>query len=179
VASSFPASGRGRAVHALHRAEDAVLAILLGAMILLAPLQIALRGLLGSGIAWVDPLLRVLVLWLGLLGAVAASREGRQITIDVISRVATGRARAAVAVLTNLFTSAVTAFAAYHATLFVASEYAFESVAFSGIPSWVLASVIPFAFGAIALRHAVYAALDLRSLFRGEDEQPTPGAPSR
>lgn len=179
MASSSPASGRGRAIHALHRTEDAILALLLGAMILLAPLQIALRGLLGSGIAWVDPMLRVLVLWVGLLGAVAASRESRQITIDAISRMVTGRARAAVAALTNFFTSAVTGFAAYHAALFVISEYEFESVAFSGIPSWVLASVIPFAFGAIATRHAAYAALDLRSLVRGDDEQRAPGAPSR
>jgi TRAP-type C4-dicarboxylate transport system permease small subunit len=170
VASSPPAKGRGRAIRALHRTEDVILALLLGAMILLAPLQIALRGLLGSGVAWIDPMLRVLVLWLGLLGAVAASRESRQITIDVISRVVAGRARAAVAALTNLFTSAVTSFAAWHATLFVASEYEFESVAFSGIPSWLLASVIPFAFAAIALRHSAYAALDLRNLVRGDDE---------
>ncbi len=98
-----------------------MLALLLGAMILLAPLQIALRGVLGTGTAWVDPLLRVLVLWLGLLGAVAASRESRQITIDVLARMLTGRARAAVGAVTNSFTSAVAGFVAYHGARFVAS----------------------------------------------------------
>ncbi len=159
-----------------------MLALLLAAMIFLAPLQIALRGLLGTGIAWVDPLLRVLVLWLGLLGAVAASREGRQITIDMLSRMLAGRARAAVGAVTNFFTSAVAGFVAYHGARFVASEFHFESVAFSGITSWGLASVIPFGFAAIALRHLGFTALDLRTLFRGEgddDDERRPGAPSR
>ena len=159
-----------------------MLAVLLGAMILLAPLQIALRGVLGTGTVWVDPLLRVLVLWLGLLGAVAASRESRQITMDVLARMLTGRARAAVGAVTNVFTSAVAGLVAYHGARFVASEFHFESVAFSGIPSWGLASVIPFAFAAIALRHVGFAALDLRTLFRGEgddDDERRPGAPSR
>jgi TRAP-type C4-dicarboxylate transport system permease small subunit len=160
-----------RAIDALHRVEDATLALLLSAMILLAALQIALRGLLGTGITWVDPLLRVLVLWLGLLGAVAASREGRQITIDVLSRMLPGRARVAVGAVTNLFTSAVAGFAAYHGARFVASEFQFESVAFSGIPSWGLASVIPFAFAAIALRHVGFAAVDLHALLRGEGDE--------
>ena len=161
-----------------------MLALLLGAMILLAPLQIALRGLLGTGTAWVDPLLRMLVLWLGLLGAVAASRAGRQITIDVLSRMLDARARAAVGAVTNLFTSAVAGFVAYHGARFVASEFHFETVAFSGIPSWGFASVIPFAFAAIAMRHVGFAALDLRTLFRREgegddDDGRRPGAPSR
>ena len=92
---------------ALHRLEEAVLALLLGAMIVLASLQILLRGAFGSGLAWADPLLRVLVLWVGLLGAVTASREGRQITVDVLSRLLSERARAAVGAITGLFTAGV------------------------------------------------------------------------
>ena len=63
-----------RAQDLLHRVEDAVLALLLGAMILLAPLQIALRLFFNEGLTWADPLIRVLVLWVGLFGAISASR---------------------------------------------------------------------------------------------------------
>ncbi len=154
---------------ALHRLEEAVLALLLGAMIVLASLQILLRGALGSGLAWADPLLRVLVLWVGLLGAVTASREGRQITVDVLSRLLPPRPRAAAGAVTSLFTAGVAAVVAVHAARFVASERAFASVAFSGIPAWWLESVIPFAFVAIALRYLGVAAVNLRALVRGED----------
>jgi TRAP-type C4-dicarboxylate transport system permease small subunit len=154
---------------ALHRFEEALLALLLGAMIVLASLQILLRGALGSGIGWVDPLLRVMVLWVGLLGAVTASREGRQITIDVLSRLLPGRARAAVGVVTSVFTAAVASVVAFHAARFVASEREFASVAFSGVPAWLLELVIPVAFAAVALRYLGLGAVDLLLLVRGED----------
>ena len=153
---------------ALHRLEEAVLALLLGAMIVLASLQILLRGAFGSGLAWADPLLRVLVLWVGLLGAVTASRVGRQISVDVLSRLLSGRARAAAGAVTSLFTAGVAAVVAVHAVRFVASEREFASVAFSGIPAWWLESVIPFAFAAIALRYLGHAAGNVLALVRGE-----------
>jgi TRAP-type C4-dicarboxylate transport system permease small subunit len=149
---------------ALHRVEDALLAVLLGAIVLLAPLQIALRELFGAGLPWVDPLLRALVLWVGLLGALAASRDGRQISIDAISRVLPARARAAAAVLTSLITAGISGLVAYHGARFVHSELQFESPAFSGIPAWCLESVIPFAFGGIALRYLLLGLAEARAL---------------
>ena len=70
----------------LHRAEDALLVFLLSAMIVLAATQILLRNFLDSGFVWIDPLLRVLVLWLGLIGATVATRNNRHIRIDLLSR---------------------------------------------------------------------------------------------
>ncbi len=160
-------AGLGRA---LHRVEDAVLAVLLGAIVLLAPLQIALRELFGAGLVWVDPLLRALVLWVGLLGALAASRDGRQISIDVISRVLPARARAEAGALTSLFTAGISGLVAYHGARFVVSELRFESVAFSGIPAWLLESVIPFAFGWIALRYLLLGLAEVRALRAGRTE---------
>jgi len=169
TADRSPADPRhpvARAVAALHRLEDALLALLLGAMILLAPLQILLRGLFDAGFGWSDPLLRVLVLWVGLLGALAASRDGRQIRIDVLARVLAGRARAAAESVTSLFTAGVCGVVAFHAGRFVISEREYGVVAFSGVPAWVLESIIPFAFGAIALRFALTCAVNLREAVR-------------
>ena len=65
-----PGSGRFRLLAgALGRLEDALLVALLGVLLLLASTQILLRNLFDAGLTWADPLLRVLVLWLGLLGA--------------------------------------------------------------------------------------------------------------
>jgi TRAP-type C4-dicarboxylate transport system permease small subunit len=172
VGSSPIAKALDHSIRLLHRAEDALLVLLLGAAVVLAPLQIVLRGAFGAGIAWGDPLLRVLVLWLGLLGALAASRDGRLINIDVVSRILSPRPRAAAGAVTSLFSAGVSGIVAYHAARFVASELRFGSVAFSGIPAWVLESVLPFAFGAIALRYLLRFASDLGALFSRE-QQPT------
>jgi len=177
VASSLLPTGAKPARGALYRLEEAALTLALGAMIVLSSLQILLRGVFDAGIAWADPMLRVLVLWVGLLGAITASREGRQITVDVVSRLLSGRARAAVGAVTNLFTAGVAGVLAYHGARFVASEHEFASVAFSGVPAWALESIIPFAFAAIALRYLGHAAEDLWALLRGEN--PAEGTRSR
>lgn len=150
-----------RALGLLHAVEDAFLALLLGLMVLLAPLQIFLRNFFDLGITWADPLLRVLVLWVGLLGAVAASRGNRQISVDVVSRLLAPRPQALVGVVTGAFTAFVSAYVAWHAGRFVATELEYESIAFSGIQAWIFQVVIPFAFGAIALRYAIYTAVDV------------------
>ncbi len=142
----------------LHWAEDLFLASLLGLMVLLAPLQIVLRLGFDQGLIWADPLLRVLVLWVGLVGAVSASRGNRHISIDVLSRFAPPRIRAGMGVVTSLFTAAISALVAYHSGRFVAMEREYESIAFSGIDAWILQVVMPVAFGIIAIRYVLYTA---------------------
>ena len=154
-------SGTGavaRALEVVQRVEDAALALLLGLMVLLAPLQIFLRSFFDAGITWVDPLLRVLVLWVGLLGAVAASRGNRHIAVDVLSKVIPERARAAFGIATGLFTAVISAVVAYQGGRFVVAERSYQSMAFAGIQAWIFEIVIPFAFGVIALRYLLYCA---------------------
>lgn len=152
----------------IHKIEDAFLALLLGAMVLLAPLQIFLRNFFDQGVTWGDPLLRVLVLWVGLLGAVSASRGDRHITIDVFSRFVGDRLRLVLRIATSIFTVVVCALVAYHSAQFVMLEHEFESEAFSGMPAWIMQVVIPFAFGAIGLRYLAYAVNDGLRIVRGE-----------
>ena len=155
-------------VGVVHRVEDIFLALLLGAMILLAPLQIFLRNFFDEGVTWGDPLLRVLVLWVGLLGAVSASRGDRHIGIDVFSRFVGDRFRLLLRVATSVFTVVVCALVAWYSGQFVAIEREYESVAFSGMPAWILQVVIPFAFSVMGLRYLAYAASDVMHLVRGE-----------
>ena len=73
--------GQFRAV--LHRIEDGILVAILCLMIGLAALQIVLRNFLGAGIVYADMLVRILVLWIGLVGAMVAARQNKHISIDV------------------------------------------------------------------------------------------------
>ena len=56
---------------------------------------------------------------------------------------------------------------AWHGWRFVRDEYEFESVAFAGLPAWAVESVIPFAFGMMALRFLLLTLASLRDFIRG------------
>jgi TRAP-type C4-dicarboxylate transport system permease small subunit len=155
-----------RALGWLHRFEDGLLALVLGAMVLLAPLQIVLRNFFDSGIAWGDPLLRALVLWVGLLGALAASRGNRQITVDVLSRILHGRAKSAAQAVTATFTSTVCFVIAWYSVTFIQSGLGTN--AFASVPSWTIEVIIPISFGLIGVRYVVQTCLHVRDFAAGE-----------
>ena len=137
--------------------ENALLALMLGSLILLSAGQILLRNLFDFGFPWTDPLLKMLVLWVGVLGAVAASRENKHIAIDVLSRILTGRALAALQMVVAFFTFIICALLAWYCYEFVLIEYAWSDVELAGLPSWFWQSVLPVGFGLIAWRYLVLA----------------------
>jgi TRAP-type C4-dicarboxylate transport system permease small subunit len=75
-----------RVLHYINRIEDWLLILMLSAMVILAVAQILFRNVFDSGIVWADPLLRTLVLWVALSGAVIATRTNNHIRIDILSR---------------------------------------------------------------------------------------------
>lgn len=151
-----------RSLSLLQRLEDAVLVGLLSVMIGMAVAQILLRNLFEGGILWGDLLVRVLVLWLGLLGAMVATRQNQHIRIDIISRFLPERVQRGVDALVSLFTAAICFVAAWFGLQFVASEREFGGVAFAGVPAWLCAAIIPFALTVIALRFLILTALNFR-----------------
>lgn len=147
--------------------EDSVLVTLLAVMVVLAATQIVLRNLFNAGLLWADPALRLLVLWVGMLGAVAATRDDRQITVDAVSRFLPPRLRNAARVLTDLFAVAVSGTLTWHAVRLVQDERAAGTTAFGGFPVWVGQLVLPLAFGVIAARYLLLAVTHLRCAVKG------------
>ena len=96
--------------------EDGLLVLTLAAMILLALSQIILRNLFDTGIEWSDPLLRVLVLWLGLLGAIAATKQDKHITIDLFSRMLPNLGKKIAAIVNNLFSVTICSTICYYSS---------------------------------------------------------------
>ena len=156
-----------RALHYVNLMEDGLLIGALALMIVLAAAQIVLRKLFGSGIAGSDQLLRLLVLWVGLLGAVAATRDEKQINIDMLSRFLPPRARSGARVVIDLFAAVVSAIIAWQAGRFVHSEYIAGSVAFLSVPAWLAELILPLAFGLMALRYLLFFISHLRRLLQG------------
>ncbi|OQX25075.1 MAG: hypothetical protein BWK80_17555 [Desulfobacteraceae bacterium IS3] len=141
----------------LRRVEDAVLAGLLLLMIGMAATQIFLRNFFEGGIVWGDVLLRILVLWIGLAGAMIASRDGRHINIDVMTRYLPEGIRIIVMCAAELFTAGICSLVGYYSIRFVQAEFEFGGKAFAQIPVWLCQIIIPFAFIVIAIRYFILA----------------------
>ena len=137
----------------LHILEDSLLVIMLLGMIFLASAQILLRNLFDTSLLWADPLLQIILLWLGLSGALVASRYDKHIAIDVLYRIAPDTVQLWLRLITQLFTAAVCAWICWHATRFVIDEYHYSNTSVAGIPSWCVAVIIPLVFGLIAVRY--------------------------
>jgi TRAP-type C4-dicarboxylate transport system permease small subunit len=150
-----------RILATLHRIEDALLALLFAGLMGLALAQIVLRNLFNEGLVWSDPLLRVMVLWVGLLAALVASRDDHHIAIDVLTRWFDARARSLIGVLTALFTAAVCALIAWHGARLVAFDREAGIEISVGLPAWIFELIIPLTFGLIALRYLIHAVLRL------------------
>ena len=139
----------------IHLLEDGLLIFTLGAMILLALSQIILRNVFDTGIEWSEPLLRILVLWLGLLGAIAATKKNHHISIDVITRMLPETGKFITDIINNLFSAVICAIICYYSFRFVMMEYEDGITAFANVPAWLCESIIPVGFGLMTLRFLV------------------------
>ena len=131
--------------------ENTLLVLILTAMIGLAGSQIMLRNLFDSGIGWGDPVLRVLVLWIGMLGAMIATQQDKHIRIDLLSRYLSPSWRDRAARLNSLFAAVVCSLLAWHSGRFVYFEWQDSNTLVNNIPIWVAELVLPFGFAVMAL----------------------------
>ncbi|HEY6942503.1 TRAP transporter small permease [Dokdonella sp.] len=146
----------------IERVETGLVAALVFAMVVLAGAQIVLRNAFESGLSWADPLLRAMVLWAAMLGALAAARDDKHIGLDLVTHFVHGRARRLLRVVTLLFAAAVSAMMAWHGVGLVRLDYG-AGTATAGIPNWAIEAIVPVGFGLLALRLALRAFLPPRS----------------
>lgn len=139
----------------LHRIEDALLVLLLSAMVVLAGTQILLRNLFDAGLLWVDPMLRVMVLWLGLIGATVATRDNKHIRIDLLSRFFDKNTHRAIQAVVGLISAATCLWIAWTGMHWIRLDYEEGVVSFTGIPAWLLEIIVPMSFALIGLRYLV------------------------
>ena len=137
--------------------EDAILVILLTVMISVGAGQIFLRNVFDIGFLWTDEMLRLLVLWLAVAGAVAASRQDRHISLAILDRYLPPRGQHAVKVLTHLFTVIVCLLIARYSLAFVITSREFGDTLLGNVPAWPLQAVMPVGFALIAWRYTVLA----------------------
>lgn len=139
----------------LHRIEDAILVSLLSVMIVLATAQILLRNFFDAGFIWADPLLRVLVLWLGLIGATVATRSDKHIRIDLLSHFFKRNTHRLIQSIIGQISAWTCLVIAWYGLTWIQLDYSDGVIAFAGIPAWILEIIVPLAFALIGLRYLV------------------------
>jgi C4-dicarboxylate transporter, DctQ subunit len=136
----------------LTRLEEGFLVLLVSIMLVLAGGQILLRNVFSVTWLWTDPLIRHLVLWIGFLGAMLATRQDRHIHIDALLRIVPPPFPHLLRLLSLVFSAAVCALLAWIGLRFVLDERQYGMAAFLDIPSWYVQTVFPLAFSVMAWR---------------------------
>ena len=162
-----------RIYNALLATETFLLLFFLLMAILLACAQILLRNFFDSGIFWADSALRVLVLWIGMIGAMYASRKNKHIRIDILSHYLPQKIRNNIWRITEILTAIVCGIAAYFSIEFIKYEYEDGLIAFANVPVWLCETIIPVAFIVMALRYFVYAFMP-ENLLKSEPDNLNP-----
>jgi len=148
--------------------ETVMLVSMLTAMMLVAVGQIIMREGFGTGFGWADELVRLMVLWLAMVGSVAACRENRHIRIDALSHVLPDRAVNLIRILVDVFAAAVCAVIAFQAWRYLQIEIEYEDKLLVDTPAWIAHSIMPAAFGLMAYQFVIGALKQIGDLVSGK-----------
>jgi TRAP-type C4-dicarboxylate transport system permease small subunit len=148
----------------ISRIESVLLVAIVLFMITLSFLQVVLRNFFSGGITWADVCLRNLVLWVGFIGASLATKENRHITVDVVTKFVSPLFREIADLLASAVSVIIGFIFIYASARFVISEYEAETIAFLGIPFWVVQTIIPFGFSMITFRFVLKVIEDIEDL---------------
>ena len=100
-----------------------------------------------------------------------ATRLDKQISVDAVSRFLSDRSKAALRVVTDLFTAGVSLVVAWNAWRLLQDDRAAGTTLFASVPMWVCELILPVAFAVIAVRYLAYAALHLRAALAGRSAE--------
>jgi TRAP-type C4-dicarboxylate transport system permease small subunit len=170
VTAIQPSGALARAERIGRMIETVLLCTAVAVMIGLAALQIVMRDGFGAGFGWVDEALRVLVLWVGMLGAVVASREHRHLAVDVVSHYLSVSQRRLVLIGVDACTAAICFTLAWVSGAFVLGSAHSGERLIEVIPAWLVQSILPVGFFLIAYRYLVWTVHRLRGYPGSGDE---------
>jgi tripartite ATP-independent transporter DctM subunit len=136
------------------RAENILAAIAITALAVLPLAEIFLRNAFGIVSPGAAPFALNLTLWVGLLGAAIAAREGKLLTLATNEFLPKGWIENTAHIITGFYGAAVATLFAIGGIGFTQMEYQSAEPIAMGIRMWEAVLVIPVAFGLIALRLA-------------------------
>ena len=154
----------------LDRLETGFLVLLLGLLLTAGLTQFLLRNLFHTGVLWLEPFSRYLVVWIAFAGALRAVGEERYIRIDLVPRLLHGTVGTIVSAVTSFAAATICFFLAKSGVSFLSIEHDFGTLAFLSVPTWAALSAIPLGFAAIGVRLTWKGMAKLVQLSRGRTE---------
>lgn len=127
------------------------------ALLLLALGQIIARNVFDAGILWADDAIKVLVLWIAMLGALYATKLAKHINIDIASRFIPVAFGDYLKRMIAILTAGICFISAYHSAQFILLEIEDPLIAFLNVPTWMCEIVIPVALFGMGSRFALMA----------------------
>ena len=155
-------------------AENAALVILLGALMLLAVGQIAMRILFSAGFIWADELVKLLVLWIALVASIAASRSDRHLRIDVLSHFVAAKYARFPRMIVDLFAGIMCGVLAWQSWRYLQLTIEFEDTVLVDLPAWIAYALLPLSFGLMCYRFLLLSGSNLMRIIRPQAKQEVP-----
>jgi C4-dicarboxylate transporter, DctQ subunit len=163
--------------NALSFVERSIIVIFLGIMVVLAFTQVILRNAFSFGFLWADPLLRYLVMWVGFLGAVIATKENKHFGVDFLNRYLSPRVLLVVKTIVDLIASIVAILLMRAAFQFLFEAIDADEKDLFELPKRIYFAIIPLGFGLIALQFVFNIIQHIRNLVSNkavQQESPPP-----
>lgn len=142
---------------------------------LLAVGQIVLREIFATGFIWADELIKLMVLWLAMIGSVAACRDDRHIRIDALSHFLPDRVVDVTRIVVNIFAAVVCGVIAWHAYRYLQIEIEFDDKVMIRVPAWLAHVVVPVSFLLLSYRFVVLVAWQLYEMATGLEREEQEG----
>lgn len=146
-----------------YRLETSLLCLLLLGIVVLAALQIVFRNFFSYSLFWADELIRLAVLWLAMVGGIAASSNARHIALGIVERYLPRAWHRPAAIAAAAFAALVTAALAWQGYRFVFESFSYGDSVLDGRPAWIFQSVIPIGFAIMSCRFVLHAVALARS----------------
>ena len=150
------------------RVEALFLSVFLAVMLVLAFVQVVMRNFFNTGLPWADTVVKLLVLWVGFLGATLATKLEQNLTVEVLTKYLPERVKHIASVVVKIFAGTV-CFLLFSASLkFLADERSTGEMFLKLFPSWWSLIIIPITFLLIPF-HFIFSIInDIRYFVKGK-----------
>jgi tripartite ATP-independent transporter DctM subunit len=147
----------------LVRGENAFATLVAIAVIVLPLAEIAVRNLFTAGIPGAGPFTQHLTMWVALLGAAIAARDGKLLALATGSMLPEGRVREAARAFSGFVAAAISTVFAFGAVEYVRNTHEAGREIAAGVAEWTAELALPIGFALIAVRVAWFAATTWRA----------------
>jgi tripartite ATP-independent transporter DctM subunit len=147
--------------HLFYRLESLVASVALGGIMVLPLAEIISRKFFSISIPGAGDFASHLMLWMGLIGASIAARDGKLLTLATNEFIPSGTLGNVAHVFAGLVGAAVSTLFCLGGVALVRSDKAAGDIIAAGVPTWIADLALPIGFGLIALRLVWRAAPNL------------------